>query len=83
MATRAGGVRVSAKEVKWSDGSFVIAATSASEAAHPHTGAAPNDPPCLPNDFCGYSGTSLGGNEFAVSGTGWIPYGECSPTKYP
>lgn len=82
MATRPGGVRVSTREVKWPDGSFVIAATSASDATHPHKGAVA-DSTCLPNQFCGFTGSDLNGNEFAVGGTGWIPFGECSPTRYP
>jgi hypothetical protein len=76
MAAHPGGVRVSASEVKWPDGSFVIAAPSASSAE-------PDAYACVSGYFCGWTGTNYdSGNEAAVLASGWYPFGECSPTRY-
>jgi hypothetical protein len=58
------------------DGSFVLAPAAAN-------GATPDAGACVSGDFCGYLSTGYSGTEFAVGGSGWIPFGECSPTHYP
>lgn len=86
IAAHPGGVRVSTSEVKWPDGMVVNAATSPTAATPPLKGAAtPLAAGCLGGDFCGWTGANYTGSQFSIDADTikWIPFGECSPTKYP
>lgn len=76
MAAHPGGVRISASEAKWPDGTIVGAATSPTAAsAEPCPGG---------NNFCAYAGAGYTSNyAWYPGGFGWVPWGECSPSYYP
>jgi hypothetical protein len=74
MAHHPGGVRISAGQAKWPDGTIVGAPLSPKD---------PN-PPCPLGDFCGYAAINFtGGYKYYPNGYGWVPWGMCSPTRYP
>lgn len=78
MAHHSGGVRISASEVKWPDGTIAGAPTS------PDAKAATAAIACEASHFCGYTNYNGGGNwSYLGSGdTGFYPFGECTPNRY-
>jgi hypothetical protein len=85
MAAHPGGVRISASQVKWPDGTIAGAAVapSVAGAATVHPDATPPSSACESVHFCGYTDYNWTGNySWVGSDYGFWPFGECSPQRY-